>query len=209
MAIANITDLGIQAAMWSDRQDITAELMESFVGNVTGKLNRILRLPEQEEAGTILAYGGGIEIPRNFIGLRMIQGAHATLGSEVLQYVPQDVLQSYVNSNRLFPGTTYFSRIGRFWRMYPVAPDGAPYLVNYYATLPELTQTVPTTWLLEKYPQLYLYGLIEQIYMYTMDQERTLYWRERFETAAKELQDEADLAYYSGSRLAIKEITRG
>lgn len=209
MAIANITDLGITAAMWSDRQDLTAELMESFISNVTGRLNRILRLPEQEEAGTILCYGGGIEIPRNFIGLRMIQGQHPIVGTEVLQYVSQDVLQSYVNTQREYPGATYFSRIGRFWRMYPSAPDGAPFLVNYYAALPELTVDTPTTWLLQKYPQLYLYGLLEQIYMYTMDQERTLYWRERFETAAQELQVEADLAYYSGSRLAIKEIPRG
>lgn len=209
MAIANITDLGITAAMWSDRQDLTAELIESFVSNVTGRLNRLLRMPDQEEALTILAYGGGIEIPLNFIGLRMIQGGHPDLGSEVLQYIPQDVFQSYVSTNRQFPGTTYFSRIGRFWRMYPVAPDAAPYLVNYYATLPELSLGQPVTWLLTKYPQLYLYGLLEQIYMYTMDQERTLYWRERFETAAQELQVEADLAYYSGSRLAIKEIQRG
>ncbi|AUV61753.1 virion structural protein [Pseudomonas phage Bjorn] len=199
------------AVRWSDRQDIDPALVVDMVGNVTGRLNRMLRMPDMESAEIMQAFGGAITIPEDFIALRSIVGESDEYGRNALQYIPTDVFTQYLHNNQEAPnGVVYYTRLGRYWRLYPNdIPDGVAFRVNYYKNLPELNTIFPTNWLLTKYPQMFLYGLLEQIYMFTMDQDRAAYWKEKFEASAAELQAESDQAHYSGTRLAIKQIDRG
>ncbi|AFD10687.1 hypothetical protein [Pseudomonas phage ZCPS1] len=205
--INNVTDLAIAAIQWSDRQDLTQELLMLFIGNTTDRLNRLLRVRENEHFETLMAFGGGIEIPEHFVALRSITG-DALIGGRTLQYITQDIFSHYVNYNYQPQGVTYYTRLGNFWRVYPVVPDGAPFIVNYWTVLPELSLANPTTWALTKYPQIYLYGVLEQIYLYTMDEERSMFWGQKLERAVMELQNEENAADFASSRLAIKDIER-
>src|SRR6185503_4695161 len=177
------------AVRWSDRQDIDPALVVDMVGNVTGRLNRLLRMPDMESAELMQCFGGSITIPDDFIALRSITGESDEYGRNTLQYIPTDVFTQYVLNNQEAPnGIVYYTRLGRYWRLYPNnIPDGIAFRVNYYKNLPELNTVFPTNWLLQKYPQMFLYGLLEQIYMFTMDQDRAAYWKEKFETSAAEL----------------------
>lgn len=199
------------AVRWSDRADIDPALVLDMIGNVTGRLNRLLRMPDMESAEIMQCFGGSITIPNDFIALRSIVGESDEFGRNALQYIPTDVFTAYLRDNKDVPdGVTYYTRLGRYWRLYPNnLPDGVAFRVNYYQNLPEINTVFPTNWLLQKYPQMYLFGLLEQIYMFTMDDDRAAYWKAKFENAAGELQAESDQAHYSGTRLAIKEITRG
>lgn len=80
--------------------------------------------------------------------------------------------------------------------------------MNYWTVLPELSLANPTTWALTKYPQIYLYGVLEQIYLYTMDEARSQFWGQKLERAVMELQNEENAADFASTRLAIKDIER-
>jgi len=57
--------------------------------------------------------------------------------------------------------------------------------LNYYARLPALSNAEPTNWLLEKFPEVYLYGALIEGAVYLRDQPLLAHFADLFNDATQ------------------------
>lgn len=92
-------------------------------------------------------------LPTDLIKLRQAR----VVGQGPLRIVPDAVLNAIDDDQ---PGTpTRASQVGTYLRVNP-APASTTDVEIVYTTLPSLTDTLPTNWLLTSHPDVYLYGTL-------------------------------------------------
>jgi hypothetical protein len=78
-------------------------------------------------------------------------------------------------------------------------------LWEYFKTIPSLSDAVPSNWLLEDHPDVYLYGTLVEASLYLMDDERLPGWSQALEEAVQEIKEADKVARYpSRSKLIMK-----
>jgi len=60
--------------------------------------------------------------------------------------------------------------------------------ITYFQKIPALTSTNTTNWLLDKYPDIYLYGTLCTAQAYLRDDERLAVWKGAWDEALGELE---------------------
>src|SRR6187551_349840 len=156
MAFTDYTTLQAEIADWLNRTDLTVQI-KTFIVLAEKYLNRNLRCEEQRSILPLTITGEYLPLPSNF---RLAENVAMTdaEGCEIEYVTPQTFLQKkqiYAPSGK----PRYFTFIGRQMRFAPV-PDTTSYeaQLDHYAEVPPLTDAAPANWLLEKYPDAYLYG---------------------------------------------------
>ena len=90
--------------------------------------------------------------------------------------------------------------------VYPT-PDG-DYTVElyYYSRIPELSDSNTTNWLLEYFPDAYLYGSLVHSAPYLKDDARLTIWAALYQSAIDAINESGDAAKFGGSgrRMKIK-----
>jgi hypothetical protein len=159
MTISDYASLLVDAGEYSGRNDI-AHLFPRFVALAELKFNRVLRVADMEKAAPLpLAEGEGT-LPADFLEARQV----VVLGSCVLRALPLAELAVLEASGGAPVG---YAIVGDRIR---VRPKGAGDIgLTYYAKIPALTAAAPTNWLIEKAPDVYLYGLVEEIALWERD----------------------------------------
>jgi len=158
MPFANYTELQAEIADWLNRSDLTVQI-KTFIALAEKYLNRNLRCEEQRSILPLTITGEYLPLPSNFRLAENIAMTDAD-GCEIEYVTPQTFLekkQIYAPSGK----PRFFTFVGRQMRFAP-APDTTSYeaQLDHYAEVPPLTDAAPTNWLLEKYPDTYLYGAL-------------------------------------------------
>jgi hypothetical protein len=73
------------------------------------------------------------------------------------------------------------------------------YTLTYFQSIPSLTTTATTNWLLLREPALYLYGALIEASPYIGDDSRAATWATQYTVTAKGMQAEDDRARYGNS----------
>ncbi|WP_179400685.1 phage adaptor protein [Burkholderia guangdongensis] len=75
--------------------------------------------------------------------------------------------------------------------------DGVKLLVvNYFRTIQPLSEANPSNWLLEDWPNVYLYAVLVEAAKYLMDDERLPMWSEELESAVLDMKESDKIARY-------------
>jgi hypothetical protein len=86
-------------------------------------------------------------------------------------------------------------------------PDAAySYELVYNPRLSGLTSTNTTNWLIEKYPHVYLYGVLSYMLDYVRDEERAAYIRQRHESNMLLLESAASVLPEQGAVMSAAEV---
>lgn len=201
MLIDTFDNLKIAIAQWSERSDITSDLMDQFIYMAETDAIQQLRVPSMEDQDLLTVSQGRVVIPFDFLELRRLTWEGSN--EKTLQYLPWDqFVKTNVGPDSITP--SYFSRQGPNWFISGPPADGAKLLCHYYMYMPALSSDNQTTWLLSMSPQAYLFGSLKYLYEYVMDQERAAYWDSKFTKELNKLQAIADLAEHRGSVLAVR-----
>lgn len=210
MAIASYSDLQAKIRLWSERNDLSNDILDDFIFMTESTAMNNLRVPAMENTEVIAATDSTLIIPFDYLQLRRLSGPDATDGP-VLQYIPWDGFVNLIH-NATSPSTTnlrYYSRQGSRWFVYPEVADGTEFTCHYYRVFPTLSTLQPTNWLLELSPQAYLYGCLQHTFEFLMDQERAVYWEDKFMKELSIIQDMADKAEHRGSLLSVQPVDSG
>lgn len=159
MSIADYGALLVDAGEYSGRNDV-AHLFPRFVGLAELKLNRLLRVGDMEATAAIAVVDGDAPLPADFLEARQVLGAS---GRPIRAMALQQL-------SECGPATAVplgYAIVGSRIRPFPVGSYGLT--MNYYARIPPLSAANPTNWLLEKAPDVYLYGLVEEIAIWERD----------------------------------------
>lgn len=159
MTTSDYASLLVDAGAYSGRDDI-AYLFPRFVALAELKFNRVLRVADMEKTATLALVEGEGALPADFLEARQVLAP----GVRVLRARPMAELAAFETSGGAPVG---YAIIGN---QVQVRPKGAAELeLTYYARIPALTAASPSNWLIEKAPDVYLYGLIEEIAIWERD----------------------------------------
>ncbi|WP_077960832.1 phage adaptor protein [Ensifer adhaerens] len=159
-SIADYAALLVDAGEYSGRNDI-AHLFPRFLGLAELKFNRMLRVGDMETTAAIAVVDGDAPLPADYVEARQVLSA----SGRPIRAMP---LQQLAESGPASVGCPLgYAVVGNRIKVFPAGSYGLT--MTYYARIPPLSTASPTNWLLEKAPDVYLYGLVEEIAIWERD----------------------------------------
>lgn len=174
MALSTFSGLKTAVANWTHRDDLY-DIAPDFITLVENRINRSLRVIQQEEIAlltvdTTAGYTYGFAaLPTDFLAVRTI-------------YVESSPIQelTYVTPNEM----DRLSQSGQPLAHYTISRDqirldgtsSSNIYLNYYAKVAALSVSNETNWLVDQYPDVYLYGVLAEAFSYCQaDDQATKY----------------------------------
>ena len=185
---ADLLDLRTAVIEQVGRPDI-ADVFPRFVAMAESRLNRSLRMREQISNAVIAFSSGAGSLPSDFS--EMI-GLFAPSGAEYVQQSPQ-----HMN------GYTYSIQSGQI--VSPLIGGDANAL--YYATIPALVAMTDSNWLLDRYPDIYLYAVAFEAAKHGRDKELAGDMRGLMDDAIATAKGDDEAARYSRARVRVAGCT--
>lgn len=177
------SDLQTQIATWLVRDDLTAQIPQ-FISLAENRLNRVLFVPERETVSTSTATGEKLALPADFWGMRSIY-----VDASPRQTLAQMSLAEMRNQYRFgVTGTpTHYAIEANELVFAPTPATDTNLVLNYWATIPALSDDAPTNWLLTAYPDLYLAASLVEAYVRLRDNDATVVWKARTDEKISEM----------------------
>ncbi len=204
MALDTYSGLKSTIEVWAMRQDDPdfVPFIPTMVQLCESRLNRKLRLREQETTALLTIIDGDGTLPADFLELRELNSTSS--GYRILENAsPGFGGVRYANSGA---GTSNFYSIsGNVLTSYPGSPGALS--LTYYAKIPALTDAAPTNWLLTKAPELYLYGSLLEGAPVMQDDARIQTWATLFEKALNDLIAQDTRSKYSKAAIRVRGLT--
>jgi hypothetical protein len=197
MPLSSYSALQTSIVSWANRLgDLTfAQAVPDFIGLAEARLNRSLRLLEQEASATIPLTDGVGDLPDDYLQYRS-----ATFGGNVLDYYdPQ-----WAAGMDLSGSPSGFAIIGKEIKVYPSGSGNLT--LSYFQAIPPLAENA-TNWVLEGYPSLYLYGALLEAAPFLQDDDRLATWGELFARALNEAKASGDMAKFANVSVRVSGPT--
>jgi hypothetical protein len=180
MSISTYAELNTAVVNWLARDDLTSRIPE-FIALAEAKFNRSLRCRQMEIRSTTTLDTSSDEpqmmsMPTDFQSMRSFKITNFT-GQPRLEYMSDAQMDEY----RLAIGNTssrprYFSIFGSEIELAPTPDSNYVLEMKYRATIPALTASNTTNWLLTLAPDIYLYGTLLESAPYIKEDARIQTW---------------------------------
>jgi hypothetical protein len=198
---------GLQAAIASylNRADLAPQV-PTFIALAQAQINRKLRVNEMLERRTVTPSGDYIKLPPDWLAHNALAMTSPNRGH--LQFVTPSNYERLRAASQPGP-TKFYSVIGSNIVLFPAPGSDNQIEITYYAKVPALTDEAPSNWLLDRSPDVYLYGALVQAEPYLMNDERVMLWASAFDKAIGEMQIESEKARFPAGGLQMAKRTFG
>ncbi len=182
MALATYSELEVAVGEWLDRDDLAARVPD-FIRLTEARLNRLLEDPEMELIASLVAAGEYTPLPADYGAMVSISTGDG----------PLDAMGSveFAGLDRAVTGTPRFYTITDGAVSFAPFNFTTPITLVYRRTLPGLSETNATNWLLDRAPDVYLYGTLLQASAFLVEDDRVGLWKSAFDEAVQELRIDA------------------
>lgn len=200
MSLDSYNDLLTAAANWSERSDLTSRIPE-FLELAEAKINRKLRTKDMETKNASFSITGEyVATPTGFGGVRSFH--LNTTPKQVLEFMPADNQTGYFGSSTGKP--RYYTIEGSNFRFGP-APD-ATYAstLTYFLTVPALTASNTSTWLLTANPDAYVYGVMAELQAYLKNWTDAQMWENKMYRVLEEIHAISNQDKWGGNSMAVR-----
>lgn len=202
MAITTYAELQSSIADFLNRDDL-ASVTTSFISLAEADMQRRVRHWRMEKRSTAELDTQYSAIPADFVEvIRM----HVTSGdTKPLELISQaELLDRKAKSLNTSGTPAYYAITAGEIEVYP-APDGTYDVELYYiASIPALSDSNTSNWLLERYPDAYLYGALVHSAPYLRDDARIQVFAALYQSAIDAINAESERSKYGGSGLRMK-----
>lgn len=201
MALSTYTELKAAIADWLERTDLTSQIVD-FITLAEAEFNRTLLVPEREDAVTSVISGATVTLPTDFHALRSI---YIDADPKVfLQQMSLAELRTTYSANATGKPQNFALQSGNELVLAP-SPDASYSLIlNYYKTIPALSGSVATNWLLTSHPDIYLFASLLQAGDFLADDPRIPLWRNKLDRASDELRRQGYFKAHGGAPQRIR-----
>jgi hypothetical protein len=190
MPFSNFTELQDSIRAYLVQSDIE-DKVQDFIKLTESRFNREVRCREMVNIDTGSLYGAqAFDLPSGFI--EAVEGWRVTLPfpGGVTQYVPPARFFTLGSSN-VSGVPRIHTMVGNQVYFAPDPTDAEedqfPYVLDYYARIQPLTTTNSSNWMLEKYPDLYLYGSLLEAEPFIVNDARMATWEKLYERGRNSL----------------------
>lgn len=148
MSITTYAELKAAITSWTDDGTEASDNADTYIDLAEAEFNRELRLREMEEEATVSLTSGVGNLPSDF--LEMIFVESGTTPTYTLENIDRT---TFANLETYSGDPLYYAIAGTTIKVNPTA-SSVP--ITYYESIPALSDSNTTNWLLTKYPMLYL-----------------------------------------------------
>lgn len=208
MALSTFSGLKASVADYLARADLTTAIVD-FITLSEAKFNRQLFCVQMEKRATALVNMSATEpqfiaLPTDFQSMRRLRLSSVS-GKPRLEYKSGAEADEYRTSVGDVTGRPlYFTVFGSEFELLPT-PDAAYTLeMVYRSTIPALSDSNTTNWLLTLAPDLYLYGALMEAAPYIQDDERIQVWAAGRANALEELNRLSQYQAYGSGPLVMR-----
>lgn len=203
MAITNYTNLQSTIADYLNRDDLTS-IIPTFIQLAESQLNRDVRHYEMEARSTAVQDAGDeyMQVPSTWIeNIRVhVQGGGTTPLNLISRAAMAD---KRAGQNDTSGRPEYYCMADGQFQLYPTPEAEYTIELLFYEKIPALSSN-STNWLLEEYPDAYLYGSLMHSAPYLQEDERATVWTQLYAAAVQRLNQSSEQARMSGSGLTLK-----
>ena len=200
MAFGNYDELKTSVANWSDRDDMAA-FIPDFIALCEARFNRELRLRSMEQKDYANTVGGqaNYALPTNYLQMREFRlNQNPTIS---LTYVSPEIYEAW-NLGSGMP--KFYTIIANEIRIGPTPAGVYEMEMLFWRKFPALSGTVPTNWMLQNAPDVYLYGSLLELEPFIQNDQRIGVWSSGYQKAISDIQLQDDKDRHSGSALTVQ-----
>ena len=204
MAITTYAELKTAIANWLNRDDLTS-VIPDFISLAEADMDRKVRHWRMEERATANIDARYTQLPSGFMEAVRF---HLDVDERPIELVTPLSLQTYRRRNADTTGRPqYYSIIAGQLEVWPT-PDGT-YTgeLYYYARTAALTDSNTSNWILQYFPDAYLYGALMHSAPYLVDDQRTGVWASLYQAAIDGINSNNEKAKFGGSGLRMQVNT--
>ncbi len=208
MAISNYSTLQASIGDWLNRSDLTA-VIPDFITLAEAQFNRNIRHRRMVERATATLDSEYSAVPADW--LESIRYQINTNPITVMEFVSPDQAALLKGANGTTGKPIYYTQIGQQFQVVPAPDSGSAYTgeLTYYATIPALSVSNTTNWLLTDSPDLYLYGALLQAAPYLQDDQRISTWGTLYERCLNDLKVSHERSRMATSALRMRARSFG
>jgi hypothetical protein len=201
MSITTYAELQSSIADWLLRDDLTS-VIPTFISLAEAKFNRRIRDYRMVKRATAEVDTAYFAIPSDW--QENIRFQLNTSPITTLEYVTPD---QAAEEKRLYNSSgrpAFFTMIGDQFQIVPAPDSTYDAELTYYAKIPALSGSNTSNWLLEKAPDIYLYGALLEAAPYLDDDARIQVWGGLLEQSMDAIQIESDRAKTGSSSIRMR-----
>ena len=184
MALTTYSELKSAVGSWLNRSDLDSNIPD-FISLAEASFNRVLRTRNQIKRATSSISTQFVTQPTDLLELYNIQ--LNTSPVRRLEQVSLTKIDELKEGSSQTGKPLYFSITGADFELYPTPDTTYTLELVYYSSIPALTDTNDTNFLLSNHPDIYLYGALVQAEPYLMNDERIGVWGALLGKAIEEL----------------------
>lgn len=205
----NLGGIIASVKQWSQRKNISDDIINDFVELALSKATRALRIPPLEAVQYLEVLNNGYaEIPYDFQEAKEV---YVYIGDKRVILERKTISEVDAINNNAGSGDApcYFARYGNFLRIAPWTwnpdDDDEQYFVQlyYYKIIPPMSDEASENWFTLYAPEVLLYGAMTELCGYTRDNEGTALWASKFNDAINIIQQVEDRAEWRGSTISV------
>lgn len=195
----NYAGLQTEVADFLNRDDLTA-VLPTFIQLAESQLNRDVRHWRMEQRSEALIDDRFLTLPTDWI-----ETVRVTVGDtdRPLQLMSRDEMHTQRAKSGNTVGTPcHYAHIAGELELYPTPAVEVSIVLLYLQKIPNLASN-DTNWLLNDYPDVYLYATLIQAAHYLRDAERLATWTQLYQASIMGLNTQSKRATSSGTGLKL------
>ena len=201
MSLDNYDGLKSEVAGWLNRTDL-APVIPTFVRLLEAQVERILRTREMLVRAEGALSDEFTTLPQDFLALEHIVLV-GVQNPQPLQWVPMNQINA-LQAESTAGTPTHYSIIGDEIELSPLPSAEIVAQIAYYRKIPKLSDSVQTNWVLERHPDLYLYGTLMQAAPYLNNDQRISTWTTALAAILEDIRLADERAIRGGAPLKMR-----
>lgn len=195
-------------ADWLNRTDLETQI-PAFIRLAEARINRDLRVRQMIKRAVAFTDSNDnyVTLPGDWLQARQIRaGKDDKL--HVLEYFTLEEIGA--GEKHLMTGRPrYFNLTGNRLELFPAPENNTEVEMVYYSRIPALSNEVESNWLLDLWPDVYLYGALTHTAPYLKDDERIAVWGSLYSSSVEEIRLEDARASHSSFSLRSRPKSFG
>lgn len=202
--ITNYTTLQSAIADYLNRQDLTSQI-PLFIQLCEADLNTALRAREMVRRARTTSSAEYVSLPTDWLEAVNLQIVD---GMSPLRFITLD--EADIQKKRgVYNSVSFYTLMDGAIELVPAPGDDVEIEMVYYAKIPALSDQNASNWLLQKAPDLYLYGSLLHAAPFLMDDQRIATFGSLYGSRVTALNDETQKSLHSGSPLVARKRPLG
>ena len=202
MDYSEITSLALSYADRTD-EEVTSRV-DGFLRMVEAEISRNLKVMEMSVRAVLVTSEGQeyYGLPSDFGGIRDVELRDASFSNDIqtMQYLTPEQMNNAV----FYPDAGhYYTIVANQLHVHPKTDQQIIEIV-YYQRIPELTSSLPTNWVSDRDPDLYIYGLLVQISAFVKDGEAKAIWQDMFSGVMSRIESNDAKVRWSGTPMQMR-----